>query len=228
MSVATTKRRGGERALLLVAAGLLCLAAAWAAVADETSDLEAGRRAYQRCSVCHLPDAAGRTDGTFPSLAGQHRSVIVKQLVDIREGQRSNPIMQPHAQALVDAREIDDVAAYLASLPLPAEPGRGEADDLERGTQLYARDCVACHGARGDGDAARTIPVLGGQHYAYLLRQIRAIAGGRRGNSHPEMQSRIRDYTDAELRAVVDYASRLPGRGPAALGASQNAPIAPN
>jgi cytochrome c553 len=178
--------------------------------------------------VCHLPDAAGRADGTFPSLAGQHRSVIVKQLVDIRESRRSNPIMLPHAQALLDAREIDDVAAYLASLPLPAEPGRGKGDDLERGAQLYDRDCTTCHGAGGDGDATRAIPVLRGQHYAYLLRQIRAIAAGRRGNAHSEMQSRIRDYRDAELRAVVDYASRLPATGHVGPEASQKAPIAPN
>lgn len=220
MSAASTR--------VLVAATLLSLTALWAAGAEEPGDREAGRRAYERCAVCHLPDATGRADGTFPSLAGQHHSVIVKQLVDIREGRRSNPIMQPHAQALLDAREIDDVAAYLASLPPLAEPGRGEGDDLERGAQLYDRDCATCHGAGGGGDAARAIPVLGGQHYAYLLRQIRAIAAGRRGNAHPEMQRRIRDYRDAELRAVVDYASRLPGAAAPELETPQNAPDAPN
>jgi cytochrome c553 len=53
--------------------------------------------------------------------------------------------------------------------------------------------------------------MLAGQHEAYLLRQIRAIAGGRRDNAHPEMQRRVSRYTDAQLQAVVDFAARLPG-----------------
>lgn len=214
----------------LAAATLLTLAAAGGAAGDDCDepgcaadpyaaalaldgDVEAGRTSYQQtCAVCHLPDAAGRADGTFPRLAGQQRSVIVKQLIDIRDGRRANPIMQPHARQLLDAQQIADVASYVASLPVPPDPGRGAGDDLERGAELYARDCVTCHGASGGGDAGRTIPALGGQHYAYLLRQIRAVAAGRRGNRDAEMEHRIRDYSDAELRAVVDYASRLPGR----------------
>jgi cytochrome c553 len=227
--VARTHRDRERLALALGAATLLALAAAGTAAGDDCDepgcapdsyaavlaldgDAEAGRALYQTCAVCHLPDAGGRADGTFPRLAGQHRSVIVRQLIDIREGRRANPIMQPHARELLDAQEIADVASYVASLPVPpTAPGRGPGNDLEGGAELYQRDCVGCHGARGEGDAQRAIPALAGQHYAYLLREIRAVAAGRRGNRDAHMEHPIRDYSDAELRAVVDYASRLAG-----------------
>jgi cytochrome c553 len=139
----------------------------------------------------------------------------VKQLVDIRAGRRSNPVMAPYARALLDAQEIADVAAYVATLPPPDDRGLGEGGDLARGGRLYARDCARCHGAGGEGDGARLVPALRGQHYAYLLRQVRSISSGLRGNAHPEMASLVAGYSDAELRAVVDYAARLAGNGAA-------------
>jgi cytochrome c553 len=182
-----------------------------------------GRRAYEACASCHLPSGAGRPDGTFPQLAGQHRAVLVKQLVDIRAGRRANPVMVPYARALLDAQEIADVAAYVATLPLPSDQGLGEGRDLARGRLLYERDCARCHGASGEGDAAHMVPALRGQHYAYLLRQARSISSGLRGNAHPEMASVVAEYSDAELRAVVDYAARL-GRGGAVVPDAAFAP----
>lgn len=177
-------------------------------------DPEAGARAYESCAVCHLPDGRGRPDGTFPQLAGQHPEVIIKQLVDIREGRRRNPIMAPFAEALLDAQELADVAAYIETLPPPSPDAASASADRDRGPgrRLYERDCRGCHGARGEGDPERFVPMLAGQHEPYLLRQIRAIAAGRRDNAHPEMERTVSRYTDAELRAVVDFATRLPGR----------------
>ncbi len=31
-----------------------------------------GKEGYEVCGACHLPSGAGRPDGTFPQLAGQH------------------------------------------------------------------------------------------------------------------------------------------------------------
>jgi cytochrome c553 len=195
------------------------------ALAAETDPLR-GRQAYATCATCHGPDGAGRADGTFPQLAGQHASVIMKQLVDIRTGHRDNPLMLPYAQRLMDAQEIADVSAYLSTLPVPPDPGRGPGADLERGGELYRRDCSRCHGERAEGDAASFFPALSGQHYGYLLRQIRDIGAGRRRNAHPEMATLTRRYDDVELKALVDYAARL-GRNrtpPAAEGERDDAP----
>lgn len=213
--VATAATRADAQAAATPAAGFEAdIAPGVRRVLALDGDPVAGEAAYEGCAVCHLPNGRGRPDGTFPQLAGQHREVIVKQLVDIREGRRSNPLMAPYAEALIDDREIADVAAYIETLPAPP-PGpqrTGEADpSASAGQALYQRDCSGCHGARGEGHAQRFVPVLAGQHEAYLLRQIRAIAAGRRANAHPVMQRAVSDYDDAELAAVVHHAVGLPG-----------------
>jgi cytochrome c553 len=172
-------------------------------------DAKRGEEAYEVCGACHLPSGAGRPDGTFPQLAGQHRTVLIKQIADIRAGRRDNPIMYPFAKTLIDPQELANVAAYIETLPIPTNNGRGSGKDLERGGQLYARDCVKCHGKQGEGSMENFYPVLAGQHYEYLLRQIRDIAAKRRRNANPDMVKVVENYKDEELQAVVDYMSRL-------------------
>ncbi len=202
------------------------LAAAWSAVtagfearADSlaavsptaaTGDRDAGSRSYRGCAVCHGVDGAGRADGTFPRIAGQHASVVEKQVHDIRDGRRGNPVMASHVEALTDPREVADIAVYVEGLVPAGENGRGGDADTARGAELYRRDCSACHGERGEGSATRVVPVVAGQHYAYLLRQMRAIAGSRRRNAHPEMVESVFDYPDDDLRAVGQYLAQQP------------------
>jgi cytochrome c553 len=172
-------------------------------------DAKRGEEAYEVCGACHLPSGAGRPDGTFPQLAGQHSTVLIKQMADIRAGRRDNPIMYPFAVTLVDPQELADVAAYLQTIPIPPGHGTGPGTDLARGKELYDRDCVQCHGKQGEGNEENFYPVLAGQHYEYMLRQIRDIAGLRRRNANPDMVKVVKAYDEAELQAVVDYMSRL-------------------
>jgi cytochrome c553 len=173
-------------------------------------DPKRGEEAYEVCAACHLPSGAGRPDGTFPQLAGQHKSVLIKQIADIRAGRRENPIMYPFAKTLTDPQELADVAAYLETLSIPTNNGKGTGGDhLKRGEQLYKQDCVKCHGPNGEGSLKDFYPVLAGQHYEYLLRQIRDIAGLKRRNANPDMVKVVKPYPDADLQAVVDYMSRL-------------------
>ena len=172
-------------------------------------DVENGEEAYEVCSACHLPNGAGRPDGTFPQLAGQHSTVLIKQIADIREGLRDNPIMYPFAITLIDPQELADVSAYIQTLPIPSDNGRGPGTALERGEKLYKENCVECHGASGEGNAEKFYPVLAGQHYKYMLRQITDIRDGRRRNANPDMVKVVKKYSDEDLAAVVDYMSRL-------------------
>jgi len=173
-------------------------------------DVKNGEAAYEVCSACHLPSGSGRPDGTFPQLAGQHTSVVIKQIADIRAGRRDNPIMYPFASTLTDSQELADVAAYIQTLPIPPGNGRGPGGDhLKLGDELYHRDCVKCHGQNGEGDAEKFFPVLAGQHYEYLLRQIRDIAAKKRRNANPDMVKVVETYTDDQLKAVTDYMSRI-------------------
>ena len=84
---------------------------------DLKGDAERGEEAYEVCSACHLPSGAGRPDGTFPQLAGQHSTVLIKQIADIRAGRRDNPIMYPFAKTLVDPQELAEYDGIIFGSP---------------------------------------------------------------------------------------------------------------
>ncbi len=171
---------------------------------------ERGREAYQVCQGCHRPDGAGRPDGSYPQLAGQHATVLIKQMADIREGRRDNPKMFPFAgKHVIDVQGVADIAVYLERLPVPTNNGRGPGTDLARGRELYDKDCRTCHGPHGEGQAQKFYPRLAGQHYLFLVRELRDIRDRKRRNANPEMVKVVQKYTDADTEVVSDYMSRL-------------------
>ncbi|MCF8005685.1 MAG: c-type cytochrome [Chromatiaceae bacterium] len=176
-----------------------------------TPDIERGRRVYLTCAVCHLPEGWGSVDGIYPQIAGQLRTVIIKQLADFRAGNRDNPLMYPFSvpEILGGPQEIADVAAYVAALPMTANNGLGPGTDLALGEQLYGEHCADCHGAAGEGDEAEHIPALAGQHYAHLMRQFDAIRSGERKNADSKMTDEIRDIDAQQQSALLDYTARL-------------------
>lgn len=186
-------------------------------------DVTRGEEAYEVCGGCHLPSGAGRPDGTFPQLAGQHATVLIKQMADIRAGLRDNPTMYPFAVTLTDPQELADVSAYIQTLCIPTDNGKGEGKDLDLGKELYEKDCQTCHGKNGEGDKEKFYPVLAGQHYKYMLRQGLEIRDGKRRNANPDMVKIIKAYNDTQIEAVTDYMSylKMPGTSCADTGAKK-------
>jgi cytochrome c553 len=76
-------------------------------------DPAAGKQKAQVCEACHGPDGKSVAP-TYPHLAGQYESYLIKALADYRAGRRSNPIMAPMAANLSD-QDIEDLAAWFAS-----------------------------------------------------------------------------------------------------------------
>ncbi len=176
-----------------------------------TPSVERGRNVYVVCAVCHRPEGWGTVEGSYPQIAGQLRTVIIKQLADIRARNRDNPMMYPFAvpRILGSAQEIADVAAYVAQLPMTPENGLGPGDDLAHGRDLYATHCAKCHGERGEGNDEDHIPAIAGQHYEYLVRQFDLIRIGRRKNADSKMVKQIKGFSQRDESAVLDYTSRL-------------------
>ncbi|BDI07709.1 c-type cytochrome [Sphaerotilus microaerophilus] len=172
-----------------------------------------GEEAYEVCGACHLPSGAGRPDGTFPQLAGQHSTVLIKQMADIRAGLRDNPTMYPFAISLTDPQELADAAAYINSLCIPpthgAYEGKDAAAQIAAGKDLYEKQCLECHGKTGEGNKEKFYPVIAGQHYKYLLRQMTEIRDGHRRNANPDMVKVIKPYTNEQLVAISAYQSSL-------------------
>ncbi len=189
-----------------------------ASEASETSnamrlkpDLADGKKTYQLCATCHDKTGWGKKDGSFPVIAGQHRSVIIKQLADIRARNRENPTMYPFTgkDVLGGPQGIENVAAYIAQLPANPDNGKGDGKQLAKGKKLYREKCSGCHGEQGQGNAASFFPRIQGQHYAYLLRQLKWIRDGLRKNANPAMLAQIREMDDTTLAVIADYVSRL-------------------
>jgi cytochrome c553 len=176
-----------------------------------TPNLENGKKVYRICTVCHTPEGWGLESGAYPQVAGQMRTVIIKQLADIRSRNRDNPTMLPFTspQLLGGAQEIADVAAYISQLPMTPHNGLGSGMDLEWGEKLYKDNCVECHGETGEGDLEDHIPTIYGQHYRYLLRQFEWIKMERRRNADKKMVKQIHGFTHRDIRAVLDYVSRI-------------------
>ncbi len=175
------------------------------------TDKKKGVEVYEVCSACHLLEGWGMEDGTFPQLAGQHRSVLVKQLADIRALNRDNPTMYPFAkkESIGGVQEMADVTDYIAKLPMNPANGVGSGDNLALGEQLYKDNCVKCHGDNGQGDPVKYYPRIHAQHYQYMLRQFEWIRDGKRRNANPDMVKQIKGFSNDDMKAVIDYTSRL-------------------
>lgn len=177
-----------------------------------TPDRENGIEVYEVCAACHLLEGWGMKNGTFPQLAGQHKNVLIKQLADIRALNRDNPTMYPFAlpESIGDEQAIADVTDYIAKLPMNPDNGKGDGTNLAKGEELYKKNCPQCHGDNGEGSAEKFYPKIQGQHYAYMLRQFEWIRDGKRRNANPDMVKQIAEFSDDDMRAVIDYTSRLP------------------
>jgi len=176
-----------------------------------TPNIDNGKKIYPLCANCHMKNGWGKIDGSFPVIAGQHRNVLIKQLSDIRDKNRENPTMYPFTDPAVigGSQGISDVTAYIASMAIDPEPGIGAGNNLEHAKTIYQKQCAHCHGAQGQGNNDTFFPSLRGQHYAYLLRQLKWIRDGYRKNSNPAMITEVKALSDDELDAVADYLSRL-------------------
>lgn len=178
-------------------------------------DLEHGAQLFRACAECHSADGGGSRDGRVPVIAGQHVSVLVKQLVDFRHDRRWNELMEDAStrHELEGAQDLLDVAAYAQSLPRPnpqeGGAGVGYGSGQLAGQAVYYRECAECHGRLGEGDLRMLRPRLAGQHYPYLMRQLNETAAGGRPGMDDAHVGRIRALSVDERAAVAEFLSRL-------------------
>lgn len=189
------------------------LSQALAAVPDRTN----GELIYRTCAACHGDDGGGVADGTVPAIGGMPAKLVTRQLVNFRQEQRSDIRMEHFSDArhLGSPQAIADVASYVEGLVRRTPGGIGDGRSLQAGARAFLRRCADCHGALGRASTDGRMPSLAGQHQAYLERQLRDAAAGRRPSMNATHRSLVRALSDEELRGVTDYLSRMaPLSGP--------------
>ncbi|GGX53445.1 cystathionine beta-lyase [Streptomyces minutiscleroticus] len=148
--------------LALAATGGLyaVFAPAGKAQAEETAQsmaIDEGKKLYSvGCATCHGTGGQGTSDG--PSLVG-----VGAAAVDFQVGTGRMPAQQPGAQVpkkkvIYTQAEIDQLAAYIASLgagpAVPTEEKYGpEGADIAAGGELFRTNCAQCHNFTGKGGA---------------------------------------------------------------------------
>ena len=186
-----------------------------AAAAAEGS-VDAGRTKSVTCAACHGADGNSVTPD-WPMLAGQHATYIVRQLRAFKSGERTDVTMKPFAD-LLSEQDMLDVAAYFAAqkpTPKGADPALvGLGQQIYRGG-VPARGvaaCIACHGPEGNGNPLAAYPRVGGQHAAYVTKQLNAYASGDR-RSDVDLNQMMRNVAgelfEDEIRALASYVQGL-------------------
>jgi len=110
---------------------------------------------------------------------------------------------------LAGSQDMADVAGYAAQLSGNAID-RGTGNQVERGAQLYANRCNACHGARAEGSERPAVPRLAGQNYDYLVRQLQYFIEGRRPAAGRDHLKPLQSVDKDQVMGLADYLSRLP------------------
>lgn len=109
------------------------------------------------------------------------------------------------------------------SVPARADAQAGAAIAQKGGGGAVVA-CMACHGAKGEGQAASGFPRLAGQPKAYIEKQLKEFASGRRDN--PQMAPIAKALKPGQIQDVADYYSGLPAFQPSAPPAPQSAEYA--
>ncbi|HSI60120.1 MAG TPA: cytochrome C, partial [Ideonella sp.] len=106
-------------ALAGAAAGSLAAPAQALAPAHTVPDTLAQR--LQACTACHGKQGRATQQGYFPRIAGKPAGYLYQQLLNFRDGRRSNPAMSVWVEQLSDAY-LREIAEHFAALALPYPP----------------------------------------------------------------------------------------------------------
>ncbi len=175
-------------------------------VAKDPQALKMGGRLFaSNCSVCHGSDAKGAYG--FPNLTdkdwrwGGEPETIKASIMEGRHG------VMPGWAEVIGEQGVADVAAFvLTNLDGRTLPEGAKADPA-KGQEIFAANCVACHGPEGKGTPAMGAPNLThpqafiyGSSFAQLQQTIRY---GRQGQM--PAQREIQGNDKVHLLAAYVY-----------------------
>jgi cytochrome c553 len=205
---------------------IICLLVTFTAnQALAVGDAAAGESKVAMCAGCHGSDG-NSVVASFPKLAGIGEKYITQQLRMVKSGERVIVEMTGILNGSSD-QDLQDMAAYynsktrqtsgaqditLVGISNPEE-ALGYGENVYRGGNLKTgvAACTGCHSPSGNGNGPAGYPGLGGQHAAYIEKQLLAYRRGERasGGNAIIMQGVAANLSDKEIKAVANYISGL-------------------
>ena len=198
---------------------LTLLSLCWSVFANSAGDPEAGKLQAMVCAGCHGLDGATPVLPEYPNLAGQNEKYLYNQLAMFQSGTRDVPLMT--AQLIGKSeQDLEDLAAFYASLPAKGGEATGTDEDLRRAQQIYkggimdkkVAACAACHGPGGVGNAQAGFPRINGQSVSYTIEQLTKYREGHRKSDESfggMMRGVAHGLTDGEIAILADYVRGL-------------------
>lgn len=184
-------------------------------LAQAAGDAAAGQAKTAVCGACHSPDGNSLAPN-FPKLAGQGERYLLKQLNDIKSGNRQVVEMTGLLTNLSD-QDLADIAAYYASQT--GSIGQADPKLVERGEALFRGGnleagmpaCTGCHSPNGAGNDLAGFPKLNGQHATYVAKQLTDFREGNRTNDGDAMimRSIAAKLSNKDIEAVSSYIQGL-------------------
>jgi cytochrome c553 len=191
-----------SRRLAIVAAAV----AAFAAGSASAQDVEAGRKKAEACIACH--GANGNSPNpAFPILAGQTSRYLYLQLKDFKEGRRTEPQMDPFVKNL-SREDMFDLSAFFAAQKPVSNKFKADPAKVAKGkTKADEVLCTMCHlgGFKGQNE----IPRVAGQHYDYVVKQMKDFKTGKRTNDAGNMASVSKTLSDQDIDNLAHYVANL-------------------
>ncbi|MBI3347844.1 MAG: cytochrome c4 [Burkholderiales bacterium] len=195
----------------------LALVTAFVAFGAQAQDVKAGEKKVAMCIGCHGIvgyQASFPEIHKVPMIAGQNAKYIVSALQAYAKGDRKHPTMRGIAGSLSE-QDMNDVAAfYEQQAKLPAAPKAIDSAPPANVAELLTKGaCMSCHGANLSTPIDPSYPKLAGQHGDYLsvaLKSYKTEHNSNVGRSNGVMAGQVKQFSNAELKAIAAYISTLP------------------
>lgn len=192
----------------------------------------------QACTACHGKQGRATNEGYFPRIAGKPAGYLYNQLLNFREGRRSNATMAYLVDFLSDDY-LQQIARYFAALDLPYPPPQAQPappDELQRGQVLVLHGdpsrrlpaCARCHGALMTG-ALPAVPGLLGLSRDYLVAQLGGWRTGQRHAKTPDCMAEVAQrLSPQDISALANWlaAQPVPADARPAVSVAQPLPLA--
>jgi cytochrome c553 len=208
-------------AIAAVLVSFVTLGVTLSASAQEVKgDARAGQSKAAMCIGCHGIvgyQASFPEIYKAPMISGQGAKYISNALLAYQKDERKHPTMKAISASLSE-QDMADLGAYYsqhgvvagATLPEKAvkEPSAAVAALLTKGA------CISCHGANFAKPIDPSYPKIAGQHADYLFVALKAYKtenNAKVGRSNGVMAGIAKQFSNAEMKAMANYISSLPG-----------------